>query len=123
MNQLIFQDPFFVRKNSLLNLLYSNFPVNDFTDNLNISNFSDVLRANYHSLSFENLPKDRRYILSFSYKVLQCNFSECSELDWFYLERCILHYINLQRPVPQQITHILERNSQHAECNDPNHSL
>ena len=123
MNQLIFQDPFFVRKNSLVNLLYSNFPVHEFTDQINTNNFSDVLRANYHSLSLENLPKDRRYILSFSHQVLQFNFSECSELDWFYLERCILHYINLQRPFSQQITHILERNYQHAERNHLNHSL
>ena len=110
MSGLIFSDPYFIRKNTLINLLYSYFPPSDFNHATLPQNYPDILRATYHNLSWENLLCDRKYTLGLAFQVLSIKSFECSDIDWFYLERCILHFVNFKRPVPQHIPSVLNRN-------------
>ena len=107
---LIFKDPYFIRKNIIINLLYSNFNPADFTQTTLPSNYSDVLRASYHNLTWNDIPSERKQTLSLVFNVLKEKSHECTDLDWFYLERCTLHFVNFTKPIPNQIHFILERN-------------
>ena len=106
----IFKDPYFIRKNTIVNLLYSNFKPEDFTQSNLPSNYSDLLWASYHNLTWEDISAERRYTLSLIFNVISEKSHECSDLDWFYIERCTLHFVNFTKPVSNHIHSILERN-------------
>ena len=109
MSDNIFSDPYFIRRNTLVNLLYSNFPTSDFNHSALPPNFTDTLRASYHSLSWTNITEDRRFVLALVYNVLTFKSYECSDIDWFYLERCLVHYINFNHSIPNQLHSVLKR--------------
>ena len=109
MSDNIFSDPYFIRKNVLINLLYSNFPPSDFNHSSLPQNFSDTLRASYHSLPWNNITEDRRFVLALIFNVLSFKSFECSDIDWFYLERCLVHFINLNHSIPNQLHSVLKR--------------
>ena len=105
----IFADPIFIRKNILINFIYSNFTSDEFRL-VPIIAFSDNLRAIYHNLSLENDSKTRLDSLTLAFSTLSLYENYMSELDWFYVERIIIHFVNFNRPVASRITFLLNRN-------------
>ena len=104
----IFHDPIFIRKNTLLNFLHSHFPAEEL-QSFQITSYSDLLRASYHDLPLENDKKIRLEALSLTYSTLIQHFNHLSELDWFYIERIVLHFANLSKPVASHTAFLLKR--------------
>ena len=104
----IFADPIFIRRNVLINFLHSRFPSKDL-NLIPVLSFSDLLRANYHSLTLESDPNTRSDNISLIYSLLTHSSSRLSELDWYYCERIILHFANQSKAVPQHIPFLLKR--------------
>ena len=104
----IFIDPVFIRRNTLLNFLHSNFPSEDLQQ-IPIHPFSDLLRTYYHDLKLINDSKERRDSLSLVISKLTNQSDTLSELDWFYCERISIHFANFNRSVPNRVTFLLNR--------------
>ena len=109
MDSLIFAEPCFIRKNILLNCLYSNFKTEEFSTTSTTPNFSDVLRATYHSLTPVTSDQERRHSLTLLYHVLSVHSDDCTDLDWYYIERILVHQINLTKSKTEQVNHLLLR--------------
>ena len=92
-----------------MNCLFSNFKTEEFSNTITTPNFSDVLRATYHSLLPVNLDKERRHTLALVYHVLTVHSETCTDLDWYYLERILVHQINFTKSFPEQINQLLQR--------------
>lgn len=107
----IFSDPPFIRRNILLNNLHSNFKTEDFSEKPSISNHSDLLRATYHSLAPLKVLADKKYALSLIYLVLTTVGDACNDIDWMYLERILIHFINLQKSADDRLLSLLTRNA------------
>ena len=104
----IFVDPIFIRRNTLLNFLHSNYPIQELRL-ITAPYFSDLLRANYHNLTLENDLQTRSDNISLIYSILTHSSDRLSELDWYYCERISIHFVNLLKPVPQHISYLLNR--------------
>ena len=98
MDSLIFEEPLFIRRNILLNFLFSKFKTEEFSENSSTVNFPDVLRAIYHNLMPVNISEDRKHALTFIYNVLMTKSEECEDIDWMYIERTLIHFVNLENP-------------------------
>ena len=109
MDSLIFAEPCFIRKNILLNCLYSNFKTEEFSSTIETPNFSDVLRATYHNLMPVNSLIERRHTLTLLYHVLSVHSEFCTDLDWYYLERILVHQYNLTKNRSEHINQLLAR--------------
>ena len=105
----IFSDPVFIRKNSLLNFLYSHFPSKELL-HIQVPSFSDQLRVCYHNLSLENDQKERTDALKLVYSTLISHYESLNDLDWYYCERITIHFANFLFSIPNQINSILKRN-------------
>ena len=107
-NYGIFSDSLFIRKNTLINHLHSNFPAESF-QLVSTRSFSDLLRAYYHSLSLEKDQKAEKESLSLIFSLLTTQADNLCELDWFYCERILLHFSNQNKSIPNQIHFLLNR--------------
>ena len=119
MDSHIFSDPLFIRRNTLLNYLYSKFPTSDFSGTVSISNHTDLLRAIYHDLSLTKSRTERRHALSSVFNVLTDKHEDCKDIDWMYLERILIHFVNLEKPVPQHDLYLLNRKTSCHEYKCP----
>ena len=102
MNSRIFQDPTFIRRNVLINFLYSSFSTADFQQKPFVT-FSDRLRVAYHNLTLENDPDERKAILSLIYSVLFYKMEHMTDMDWHYSERIMIHYANFYGTPPNDL--------------------
>ena len=93
MNSRIFSDPVFIRRNTLINRIYSSFPTTDFQAHP-IVTFSDNLRAIYHNLTHVNDGIERKHNLSMIYSALIYKSEIMTDMDWYYIERILIHYMN-----------------------------
>ena len=105
----IFADPLFIRRNTLLNQLYSHFKTTDFRFVEPSPNYQDVLRAIYHNLNFQPSVEESTYDLTTVYSIITGEQELTSDICWFYIERIIIHHINLRRPVQDRIISLLNR--------------
>ena len=109
MDSLIFSEPLFIRRNILLNCLYSNFKPEEFSSTTSINNFTDVLRATYHNLSPLNIGKDKIHAITLAFNILSHNSDNCTDIDWMYIERIIIHFVNINRTASNRIYSLLSR--------------
>ena len=104
----IFSDPPFIRKNTLINHLHSNFAT-DYLQLTSILEYSDLLRSYYHNLTLEEDRKSEKESVALIYSLLSLIPDKLSELDWFYCERITLHFSNYQKSIPQHTPYLLNR--------------
>ena len=104
----IFSDPTFIRRNTLLNFSYSNFPAGEIQLNP-ILVYSDHLRATYHDLTLTNDNQTRVDAISLTISTITYHSERLSELDWFYCERIIIHFSNLSKPIQSHTAYLLNR--------------
>ena len=104
----IFTDPAFIRKNTLLNFIHSTFPADEVELKVVVGH-SDLLRAYYHALSLDNSKTVRIDFISIAYSAIHYCSDLFTEIDWFYSERIVLHFANLNRFKNRPISFLLGR--------------
>ena len=118
MDSLIFEEPLFIRRNILLNFLFSKFKTEEFSETTSTDGHTDVLRATYHNLMPLKVSRDRKYALTLVYNVLTTKSEICEDIDWMYIERIIIHFVNQEHP-QSQVHFLLSRRTSEYEYKRP----